>query len=639
MGLDLKPSTHFILEPTIISLSSRLLGAHILLFRSRTRRLIRIWNLMDRKTDRKTDCTSITEPRSWQSLTCEAINTIKYSCPPKSDGKSYSTWTLFNLIQEFDRKEIKTWAELAQRLGVLPPDLEKGQSTQKVQQYSVRLKRWMRALHIDAFFEYLMNKPHAYYEEVPPLHAPFPEHGRDGVPLEEDLAIRALDPKYRPKRGRRKADEEDSAAEATSTPSKRPHLDTPTAFLNQSHPMSAYPSSAYPSSAHPDHGMRDPGLQWILWQEHIATQTAVGLLCRSLRIPHQLGSNSIGGLTTASLHPHRSHSRPLSQVQDKRRTPHSMNPAPPLVHHLRGRSAVAMALQYHPPGLVAVIHQEASLAGARQATAPRKTGHLGPFRQILERAQSESGMEQPSPHFRLPPSNYPASAVATVPPQSFPVPPSRRGRLSLQVPQHVGGPVHLVTPTLLVNGETDPAVPPTLAPSVFSSSSRRSSSHVPEDSDAGGSDTFPVPQARQAQSEQHPQSTVRRPDREDLKRALAAELLRARITGRKRLRGAEAKALADAMLRRMKPDTGSSSENEMSKDIFPPMCASWLGLNLTENGCSAPNGSNAKTITVQRFRVGKDGYDSPIYDDEEEGETSGVVKETFEVEWSAALGV
>ena len=61
-------------------------------------------------------------------------------------------------------------------------------------------------MHIDAFFEYLMNKPHTYYEQVPPLHAPFPEDGRDGVPLEEDLAIRALDPKFRRKRGRRKAE-------------------------------------------------------------------------------------------------------------------------------------------------------------------------------------------------------------------------------------------------------------------------------------------------------------------------------------------------------------------------------------------------------------------------------------------------
>ncbi|KAJ9665375.1 hypothetical protein H2201_004452 [Coniosporium apollinis] len=517
----------------------------------------------------------------------------------------------------------------------------------------------MRALHIDAFFEYLMNKPHAYYEEVPPLHAPFPEHGRDGVPLEEDLAIRALDPKYRPKRGRRKADEEDGAAEATPTPSKRPHLDTPTAFLNQSHPMSAYPSSAYPSSAHPDHGMRDP---WAAVDTvagaHSNSDSRRAFVSQSAHpssVGQQLHWRLNNSFTPSTPQPfsaiipgpgqtaHTAFDEPRSAISPSSSRAKRRRHGPAVSSAWsggsntsggkpRGRPPSNRSTQDGPFGTFPA--NPASREGSMQAI-PRSTPDPPPNR---ERAQSESGMEQPSPHFRLPPSNYPASAVATVPPQSFPVPPSRRGRLSLQVPQHVGGPVHLVTPTLLVNGETDPAVPPTLAPSVFSSSSRRSSSHVPEDSDAGGSDTFPVPQARQAQSEQHPQSTVRRPDREDLKRALAAELLRARITGRKRLRGAEAKALADAMLRRMKPDTGSSSGNEMSKDIFPPMCASWLGLNLTENGCSAPNGSNAKTITVQRFRVGKDGYDSPIYDDEEEGETSGVVKETFEVEWSAALG-
>ncbi len=60
--------------------------------------------------------------------------------PPKSDGKNFSTFTLFELIRKLDQKEIKTWAQLAIDLGVEPPSLEKGQSAQKVQQYAVRLK-------------------------------------------------------------------------------------------------------------------------------------------------------------------------------------------------------------------------------------------------------------------------------------------------------------------------------------------------------------------------------------------------------------------------------------------------------------------------------------------------------------------
>lgn len=63
-----------------------------------------------------------------------------FRCPPRSDGKSFSVFTLFELIRKFDNKELKTWIQLAIELGVEPPSMEKKQSTQKVQQYAVRLK-------------------------------------------------------------------------------------------------------------------------------------------------------------------------------------------------------------------------------------------------------------------------------------------------------------------------------------------------------------------------------------------------------------------------------------------------------------------------------------------------------------------
>jgi hypothetical protein len=63
-----------------------------------------------------------------------------FRSPPKSDGKTFSTYTLFELIRKLEMKEIKTWAQLAIDLGVEPPAVDKGQSAQKVQQYAVRLK-------------------------------------------------------------------------------------------------------------------------------------------------------------------------------------------------------------------------------------------------------------------------------------------------------------------------------------------------------------------------------------------------------------------------------------------------------------------------------------------------------------------
>lgn len=63
-----------------------------------------------------------------------------FRAPPRSDGKNFSIYVLWELIRKLDRKELKTWIQLAIELGVEPPDIEKKQSTQKVQQYAVRLK-------------------------------------------------------------------------------------------------------------------------------------------------------------------------------------------------------------------------------------------------------------------------------------------------------------------------------------------------------------------------------------------------------------------------------------------------------------------------------------------------------------------
>jgi ARS binding protein 2 len=63
-----------------------------------------------------------------------------FRAPPKSDGKSFNTFTLLELIRKFENKEIRTWTSLAIQLGVEPPMVAKNQSAQKVQQYAVRLK-------------------------------------------------------------------------------------------------------------------------------------------------------------------------------------------------------------------------------------------------------------------------------------------------------------------------------------------------------------------------------------------------------------------------------------------------------------------------------------------------------------------
>ncbi|KAK6341030.1 hypothetical protein TWF696_009340 [Orbilia brochopaga] len=134
--------------------------------------------------------------------TCDTEELRKsFRAPPKSDGVMFSVFKLFQLIKRFEEGDIKTWIQLVTELGV---ERKQDQSTQKVQQYAVRLKRWMHAMHVDAFFEYCLNRQHVYYTDIPSSLPGIDDELRDGVPLEEDLALRALIPEYRPKRGRRK---------------------------------------------------------------------------------------------------------------------------------------------------------------------------------------------------------------------------------------------------------------------------------------------------------------------------------------------------------------------------------------------------------------------------------------------------
>ncbi|KAJ2907145.1 ARS binding protein 2 [Zalerion maritima] len=185
-------------------------------------------------------CNPAVPPEADTAALREAFRT-----PPKSGGKSFSSFTLFELIRQLESKQLKTWAELALKLGVEPPDQEKGQSSQKIQQYAVRLKRWMHSMHVDAFFDYLLDIQHPYWTEIPTDPTPVCEAGRDGVAAEDDMALRALLPQIRPKRGRRKPEDDD----LNKSPSQRPRLDSPAGGEEFGQPRH---DRLEPWSAHPD---------------------------------------------------------------------------------------------------------------------------------------------------------------------------------------------------------------------------------------------------------------------------------------------------------------------------------------------------------------------------------------------------
>lgn len=76
-------------------------------------------------------------------------------------------------------------------------------------------------MHVDAFFEYLLENPHPYWTEIPLDSNPISEGGRDGVAAEDDMALRSLLPHIRPRRGRKRPDDED----ISRSPSQKPKME------------------------------------------------------------------------------------------------------------------------------------------------------------------------------------------------------------------------------------------------------------------------------------------------------------------------------------------------------------------------------------------------------------------------------
>ncbi|KAJ4271628.1 hypothetical protein NW762_000333 [Fusarium torreyae] len=204
--------------------------------------------------------------------------------PPRSGGKSFSTYTIYELVRKFYNNDIRTWTELTTTLGVEPPDPSKEESAQKVAQYGVRLKKWMNSMHVKAFFEYLMDIPNDYWTRIPTDSNPTSQPIRDGVALEDDMALRALFPHIRPKRGRKRPVDDDTA----TSPAHRSHLAPSSAVEHGvSGPLSADPSRLGGAPWTPSDGAQQtPAFRWpqsavtpttrnSFWDDALEPQSAV----------------------------------------------------------------------------------------------------------------------------------------------------------------------------------------------------------------------------------------------------------------------------------------------------------------------------------------------------------------------------
>ncbi|KAI9803937.1 MAG: hypothetical protein M1833_000218 [Piccolia ochrophora] len=405
-----------------------------------------------------------------------------FRAPPRSDGKTFSTFTLLELIRKLESKEIKTWTQLAIQLGVEPPSAEKGQSTQKVQQYAVRLKRWMRAMHIDAFFEFCLGKPHGYYTQVPPPEAPFPEFGRDGVPLEEDLALRALRPESRPKRGRRKTEDKDTDSER-GTPVKRPQLDTSVATADMSSFNSAH-SSLFRDSGLPSTAQTDDLDRYV---NHLDPWTAASTITPGSI--NTAGSTQTSTPMTASGGAGGQHFRwrlniregntPTTPNPNSAMTPASAFPPDSAVDDLdsaltpSSASSRSRARRRHGPAVSSAWPSGGNPATGKLRGRPPSNRSVrdGPFSTFPANPKTREGpvidLQGATPastpisgheDSRGPSHRFPFSPRESSPLQQQVV--SKPGALHLQVPQHLGGPVHVATPTVVVNGGSEQSTPP-----------------------------------------------------------------------------------------------------------------------------------------------------------------------------------
>lgn len=521
--------------------------------------------------------------------------------PPKSDSKQFTTFALWTLIQQLSSpsSDLKTWSELALRLGVEPPDISKGQSAQKIQQYTVRLKRWMRAMHIDAFFEYLLGKQHVYFLQVPFPEDPYPEGGRDGVSVEEDTAVRALDPRWKPKRGRRRNSETTEGVQEDEREGKQERF---AAMGDEDGGVPANPHSAVPHSAHPD-GRGQQHDPWAAATSAISSHSfAPWASSQHLAAPQSAITPSVP-----------QHLR-WSQANMTPSTPHPMSAHPrgSMSSHIDAifeanepRSAItpsAKRRRKHGPA-VSSAWPSTSNPGAKPRGRPPAARSAHPDN------ASQFGSFSARPRSTEPSPGPDLDAVAATPEDvQMPPPPSasaplmsgggRPGRLSLQVPQHTGGPVRLATPPppqVIVSEETANA---DVRPSPPKFTSQADPSHI----------SF-----------------------EALKRALTTSLLRAEIINRPtrpRLAATEAKRLADAILSRLSVPRTETGDRLSA--------ASWLGLGDSLGIPPGPAVVTSRKLQVMRFRTDEEGYEE-IVDANDTGEGENV-REVYDMYWTAGMG-
>lgn len=296
-------------------------------------------------------------------------------------------------------------------------------------------QKWLNSLHIKSFFDYLMGIPNDYWTKIPDNPDPTAQLVRDGVALEDDMALRALLPHIRPKRGRRRADDADNTpltqrprlspfsedAQGQSDSLHSAHLTGSQHFLHPQIPRSAHPGLG------PNNGSHTPFSRWpnsaitpatreSFWDDSLEPSSAITSLHGKLGRVRRGAKNVSSAWTPGGAE---------GSGKKRGRPPVDRTPIEGQGYSFRSWNPI----------------ESGALVKSSASTIPEPPN--GPLVQTTNPATAGT----PAP---VPVSNSESQYQTTLN-NARPVRPS----ISLQVPRRTGAPVRLATPPpmVLVNGE------------------------------------------------------------------------------------------------------------------------------------------------------------------------------------------
>lgn len=434
-------------------------------------------------------------------------------------------------------------------------------------------------MHVDAFFEYLLGHDHVYYKQLPLSNAPASED-RDGVPLEEDLALRALVPEWKPKRGRKRAEDKDK--EDSRFP-KRPQLDTSMAILDNNalaaHAAN-FPQSAIPFSAFPDDmdAQNDP---WVAAASTFgADQNPDAIPGQDLRWRPFEGDGSPPGFPRSAYIP-RNHQNEQHSVVEPRS---ALTPSTGEKSRSRRRHGPAVSSAWP--------NTSGSMTGKIRGRPPNRGSAPGgpfssfPVNPVRSNTPGDVASMQSSPAIGLeqvplaPPRNTASNYVGQTN--------TKPDKLQLHVPQINGRPIRLATPpTVMLNGTSD------VSNNFNSFPGRRDSVATSNDLD----DVASVPSVATERTTHAGKVSMN-----DVTRAVAHKILRSRLIGRPTpMDTEEARSLAHAAVQRL-----GNIYAMLPADSVAMFCALYFGVAQKLGLARA----SPATLTVQVSTSAANGTDS-----------------------------